>query len=816
MKLIYLIAYSLFFLTVNKCFSQSFVNQGSYWPPYAPNGTFRPDGDSTSEDWWYDVKAVPLTHPAFSAGRYIAAGYSCFDDIGLGNFYSNDLCNTFSEINFSSGFNVGDFELPDMRHLNFSGTIGLVDLTRTSGIENPYEWIYNYGLGSFFFKVIPTSDGGFLATGSTSAFNLPSPSSEVQFLNFQTGNDAILYQSPPVLLGDPNEKNPFVFKSCPPSYDKPPEWSYVLQKRHACLLKVDQKGIVEWFYTYGIVPFIDGGNPAYKNGSVGTDLLEVNDGYILAGIMQNSPVYGNLGNHGFLLKVQSDGSLDWINMYHDSGFLTEKFTAIQLKNDNEIYVTGERTYKTAQVPSVCTPYPDGSPCMNGSGDADKEHYMRMKFLPFLKDIDLSTGTENWDLPLETDTSLDYRVRSLSIDNNRNILVPVSAECSVSYASGECKNSHVFKVVDYSTSAAITQQIDFGPIRAYDLATGLGVKATTDGGFIVVGTKKTYNLNINKNYSTSPFGSGYDMTGFAQNFSQTDAFVAKCNSSGEIEWTSIFDNIYQSPGGDILTNSGNPRSQSNLDDWMNHTTDRSKDDIKRQECLYAVETSSDGEIIVGGNMSSNLDDSYIAMVDNTCDLTLSNHLIQAIPAIDFLGIGPAASITNMDNFVGSNISTGRVPGNTNDIASFDVNSGATIKMVAGEDITMYEGSDLEIGTDVDASINPSHSCTPGAIYSNFNNPIRNMYAKKMIPKTNMQVNNTKTRIMVVPNPTSGLITVKHPSAIKQLDVCDLYGKTILKISNHGSSETKIDLSNLSSGMYVLRVDGISSTVKIIKQ
>ena len=173
MKLKHFIIYILLsFICINTD-AQKFLNQGCYWPNKAPNGTARPSSDSTSEDWWFDVKTVPEGHPAYIPGRYICVGYSGFDDIGVGNLYPEPFPNFVLSENDFSAINPGNFDLPDMRHMNTSGTIGLVNLTRTSSPANPEVWTYHYGKGLTFTKVIPTSDGGFLATGATTRFNVP-------------------------------------------------------------------------------------------------------------------------------------------------------------------------------------------------------------------------------------------------------------------------------------------------------------------------------------------------------------------------------------------------------------------------------------------------------------------------------------------------------------------------------------------------------------------------------------------------------------------------------------------------------------------
>jgi hypothetical protein len=837
MKLKHFIIYILLSFICIKTEAQKFLNQGCYWPPLAPNpAVSRASSDETSEDWWYDFKAVPSTHPSYAPGRYICAGYSNFDDTGLLGLYANNPCHLYNDIATTTiPFNQSNFDLPDMRHLsNSSATIGLVNLTRTSSPANPNVWIYNFGKGTYFGKVIPTSDGGFLATGASTNFNvnyisslLPLQQPETQYRDFINANitnpnpAAIYYQSPSSTTGNPSQKNTFNFPDCPPFPASDPEGTGF--KRHACLVKVDQNGKLQWFYTYGIVQH-DGinGDLAYKNSTAGTDLVETDNGYILSGILQNSVSNGNYANHAFLSKVDYNGNLIWIKQYSDNGFVAEKFSAIRLLNDTIAYVSGERTYNVGFPPgsSFCTP-PSGSPissaCINRSFVADLEHAQSLKFLSFIKKIKISDGTVIWDVSLTSDPLIDSRIRNIDIALNGNILAAVSDQCTVSFPNGECQNTYVVKVADNVTSGSILPNpTSFGSMRAYDLNTSLGVVATTDGGFIVVGTKKAYDINIAKDYS-SPVngGGGYDMRNFDQKYSQTDAFVAKCNAAGNIEWTSIFDNKASGGGGNIFTYNGNPRSQTNLDNWMNFTTTRSKKDIKRQECLYSITTSADGEIIIGGNMSSNIDDSYLAMVENTCDLSLSNNLIQSINPLN----GAPVKITNMNNFVASNVNLGRIPGNTNEIAEFIVNKGAVITIEAGQEINMYDGTDLSEDldplTDVDAYINPLHTCNAGPVYSFYNNaqPFnRNMTVSK---NKNVIPVHVKSQITVSPNPTTGLVLIKHPSGIKQLQVFDLYGKEIFKINANGTGQTNVDFSHNPAGMYLLKMEGADQMIKIIK-
>ncbi len=59
-----------------------------------------------------------------------------------------------------------------------------------------------------------------------------------------------------------------------------------------------------------------------------------------------------------------------------------------------------------------------------------------------------------------------------------------------------------------------------------------------------------------------------------------------------------------------------------------------------------------------------------------------------------------------------------------------------------------------------------------------------------------------QLSVYPNPASDYITVKHADAIQQIEIFDLTGKLVYK-SNVQSVETRIDVSVLNRGIYILK-------------
>ncbi|MAY23073.1 MAG: hypothetical protein CMC74_09860 [Flavobacteriaceae bacterium] len=72
------------------------------------------------------------------------------------------------------------------------------------------------------------------------------------------------------------------------------------------------------------------------------------------------------------------------------------------------------------------------------------------------------------------------------------------------------------------------------------------------------------------------------------------------------------------------------------------------------------------------------------------------------------------------------------------------------------------------------------------------------------------------LKLYPNPTDGIVTVKFTSEITSLRLSNLLGQEMLS-QNVNRTETQLDLSSLSKGIYLLtiQVEGITRTVKVIK-
>lgn len=842
-------------LYINNLEGQTFLNQACNWPFFSPNGVERPNRDSTAEDWWYDIKALDSTHVAYSdTSNYIGCGYSSFDEagilaspnFGLTDFYTNDPCFNWIGNDYSAP-SLCDFDLRDMRHMNSAGIIGLFYLDSNSSSSNPHKWIYQYGKGSVFLKVIPTSDSGFLATGTCDAFKTPgnippAPGafSEQQFSLF--ANQDIKYQAPDATTPANMTINVMNF-ACNAIPTDTAEYENPATHRHACLIKVNKDGKVLWYYKYGMEPFTGNGAKAYLNSTLGTDVIELSDGYILIGSVENKSYYGttvsgtfqgNYGGRGFIAKVNFNGILQWIKRYPEVPATTEinRFMGIRTRKSGSTiyaYVVGEKT-SDKMTPYLSKPY--SSWYWNSSAQIEDASYIDLKMKPFLKKIDISAGgVEKWTVDLQTGTTLNHRCNGLAIDQTGKIFVPVLTDCYLNFASGECKNSYVYQVTDNGNGATDYTRTflrDFGPMRAFDIK--MNIIATSDSGFAVAGTKKTYNISIDKNYSGT---SGYDLSGCSfKTYSQTDLFVSKCNKLGNIQWTSVFDNkSFSGSGGSPYTTAGNPRNQANLDAWMSATTNRSKKDIKRQECIFAITTSRYGEIVAGGTMSANIDDNYAALIQNTCTLNLASHLIQAIPSVQ----NPSVDITHANNLIASVINTGRTSTNFNEVAEFVVNNKAVVNIEAGMLIDMWPGTDIGIvnttatpgavaEADVDIRINNLHSCAAGPVYQYKVPKGTGTGTAGRMALTNNYNDNHKQDVIVYPNPTSGFFTVfvnrSKPEEFS-LQLLDISGRVVKKFQTIFSATRKISSYNINEvapGTYILLITGINSMqqIKIVKR
>jgi hypothetical protein len=682
MRIIYICLLLLGFSGVQ---AQQNTGQYYYWPYYTPNGIQRWWSYQTSEDWWYGIQNIPSNHPAYSSGKYVACGYSTYDEfLNWTDVWQTQPCYDGAA---NTGYDFCELQNPSIQQQHGIGFIATMGIINQSNDPNGMKKTYNYGSGSFF-DAIPTKDGGFLAVGGLQ--NSRILHNTTAFVN-ESNIPTALKGQPITYFDGVGGSGMFDATSCVGS-----------REGHAAIAKMDANGTLLWLKYVGITPFnpANSGTNAFKNRGGLSKVKEVSDGYVFTG---HQILFANSSPEikGFVGKIDFNGNIVYINeLAHGTGsigFNTWGF-GLDIKNANtpnyQIYISGETNLLDWAYPS----------------STDKEKAAVWKYS--------ASGQPLWATPLElTNGSVSkHMARSISVMQNGQLALGWSGNCYGGDPQGDCLGSYVSIINDNGSSGTEVTRTPLGASVAYDLVVGVGVAATTDGGVAVVGVKKLHHMlwvgvlpYTNEMGNADVFDFSYCNTGYG--YYNTDAFVAKLKSDGKIEWTSTFDSKTKSPAPkDPLSFTGNPRNPSILQSWLENPTNYVWD-IRRQECLYAIIGNESGDIVIVGNVSSNLDDSYVAVIDHTCNLVLNNHVFQRVDR----PYGQTGSVMYIPDYIGSNITTGRETGNTNDIAEFVVTENADVKLNAGKVISMKPGTKITRGCTFKASIDPTHTCTAGPLY-----------------------------------------------------------------------------------------------------
>jgi hypothetical protein len=81
-------------------------------------------------------------------------------------------------------------------------------------------------------------------------------------------------------------------------------------------------------------------------------------------------------------------------------------------------------------------------------------------------------------------------------------------------------------------------------------------------------------------------------------------------------------------------------------------------------------------------------------------------------------------------------------------------------------------------------------------------------------TSIDENSPAFKLEVYPNPASTFITIKSEK-IKEITLYSMDGKIVLEQATQSSTQTKIDLPYLPSGMYLLKVTHEDNTIQFKK-
>ncbi|HQW46124.1 MAG TPA: T9SS type A sorting domain-containing protein, partial [Chitinophagaceae bacterium] len=73
----------------------------------------------------------------------------------------------------------------------------------------------------------------------------------------------------------------------------------------------------------------------------------------------------------------------------------------------------------------------------------------------------------------------------------------------------------------------------------------------------------------------------------------------------------------------------------------------------------------------------------------------------------------------------------------------------------------------------------------------------------------------TSLLIFPNPTTGILNIKHRASVTYIKLIDRVGSLIIQKLCSGAQTTQIDMSQLANGIYYIKADGYAP-MKVIKK
>jgi hypothetical protein len=390
------------------------------------------------------------------------------------------------------------------------------------GIE--WQKVLGGSANEFPYSVNQTADGGYILVGTT--------------LSVSSGSGGYSHENQDVLVMKLDSAGNLQWQKVFGEYaedggssiQQTTDGGYILvgytgasSNRNVWVLKLDSAGNLQWQKVLG----------GYAEDS-GSDIEQTADGgYILVGSTLSSNS-GDVGlNHGsrdvWVVKLSSSGSLQWQRLY--GGSVDDSGSSIRQTSDGGYVLTGNTL-------------------SSNSGDVGSNHGPDDVWVVKLD----PGGNIEWEKVLGGDGhDAGSSIRQTS--DGGYVLIGVTGSAN----SGDVGQNHGivdFWVVKLDSGGNIEWQKALG---GSDVDNGKAIEQTTDGGYILTG------------YSTSA-NSG----DVGQNHNSCDAWVAKLDPSGIIQWQKSFggnmvewgvDIQQTSDGGYVFT--GHTESSNNGDVGLNH-------------------------------------------------------------------------------------------------------------------------------------------------------------------------------------------------------------------------------------------------------
>lgn len=449
----------------------------SDWAPTHPVSGAQTQ-DQSGEDWWYDHKN---SYSNNTLNGYISAGFSGFRNWAINETNAGCLIDTLAAPD------CGSFETAGNVRGNNLATMALISPDGANRI-----WFKTYNSG-FFYRVIQTSDGGYLAIGLTGSTRQPDGSPLFYNPNQKAGEVTDQFDA-----GTACASGGFVGR--------------------VNLVKTDANGNTQWQYLYGMTPFrnsagIPQPSVAYVNESDGWDLIETPGGHFRIVGNAFDPNYTYTCNNqtttlrrAFMIEVDTNGYWLWGDFYGPTNYPSNGASITKYSvGGNVKYVMGG------------TEHFQGS-TFNGYTGCNL--YQKVFVMQF---DDSASPVAQWKRSaFDPNTSASQSNYDVRVNANGEILFPAIVNCTGCLYSGF--NSGQAKVYRLDSLGNTLGACDLGQVTAFDLK--LRVHPTADGGFGAVSTKQ-------------PFPPPADFSCYGTSTWNTDAYVAKCNACDNLEWETTF-------------------------------------------------------------------------------------------------------------------------------------------------------------------------------------------------------------------------------------------------------------------------------------
>lgn len=541
------------------------------WAPINKFTNVEQTNDESGDEWWY-AHENSYDDPVAQTGLngYICAGYSSY----INQYFDESSYGGCADLSIRTCWYCDDFEYDGFLRGNDYCTIAKKDKT-----GKKFEWFKVLSDG-VFFKVIQTSDGGYLAVGISKA-------TRKSF----SGND--IYYNP---ISTPGTDK----------FDCGHSNTHFGNKAYAVKISADGSTIL-WENLYGLTDFSATTVQTDKTELYG--VMEISNGYRMVGAA-NTPLVSDGRVHACYIDVDVDGNVI------DRVFLPELSDHTSLSNPTF-------NFNDQTAVGAITRYNDGTDdntIISGIGvnSLGNSIIFAIEFPENSTPTSSSLYQDGWNGSAFTafnssaSQHLNNNIHNIIITkpvsgHDARLILPAITACGGCYGAGD-NNFATGKLYfldpdDLSILSTTYPPVNLGELQAYDLK--IDAVATDDGGFGIISSKKDYNPFYEIG-SGSTQGLGFPCTTSPcfitdhpsnhydpETFYNSDAYVAKISAAGLKEWETTFDiNDKESafyPG-----------------------------DFKKQECMYTITIGEDGGFVVAGNNGNNFDNYYLAKLYSDCN------------------------------------------------------------------------------------------------------------------------------------------------------------------------------------------------------